>query len=309
MPIVLGGTLGVTDQNSVTRAGVNINNTRFGHNTTSNILTITPKLRMQASSAVPQPNSNIIALNDFWTYRTGFFRTGTSTSAYPGDTSYGNGPENRLVSTQTATFSYSNASLAASLGKEDNNDFTYHLANGATVFLWACGSSASITSYSTTPAGTYTSIYNAGEISVRRSAYSGKASDITSATETWSRTAGNSGSWSAGCIFPGVFSNFTTTANPTANAGDYYIRTLPAGRALIVLSGSGPDGNSNVTPTGTSNIIQGANWWYNGSIYQIIVNPTTSDIQLSWLAIVRDNYNNPLNNGFFGYSRVFIEVW
>lgn len=229
------------------------------------------------------------AASYLWTNRTNFIRNSYVLTTYPGDNYATNNALSRYSASWTSNFTFNGTGLAIESTK-------------ATVLHWAQGSSASITATTTTPAlssTTYT--LNWGEISVRADLVNANNNTVTACSQTWSRSANNAGSMGAVVVMPGDYRFVDIAQNPAANSGTNYVRTLESGEFMIVLSGSGPNSNSQRLPSLPAGVYcsAGCFWWYNGGIYQIVMNTTTTAQSVTWAT----------GSGFWGYNRAFIRFY
>lgn len=238
-------------------------------------------------------------LNHFWTYRANYFRRNLEggSSVWPGDDfnrDSGGGSVNRYLTTVSPAATF-NATALIGLSKKH------------TVIYLATGSSATINSY---PSATSVWSDNWGEISLVVARYDSIGRDRTSYSGTYTRSGGNSGSWSKMIIIPGWWDVATTVQNPVNNNGQYYDRSLPSGRIALFASGSGYNGDTKVPYSGT-NVIKGSEWWYNGSAMYLCVNNTGGAQTMRWDTAVRDNYGNitGYGAGLFGYNRKLFELY
>ena len=238
-------------------------------------------------------------LNHFWNYRGNYFRRNLEASSggvWPGDSfnrDSGGGSVNRYVGTVNPTTNFDAGALIG-------------LSKKHTVIYLAAGSSATISSY---PGAVSVWASNWGEISLVVARYDSLGRDRTSYSGSYTRSGGNSGSWSKMIILNGWWDVAATVENPVANTGVYYDRVLPSGRCALLVSGNGYNGDCRVTYSGTNNI-NGSEWWYNNSTMYFCINNTWGNQTMRWTASGTDNYGNPTGSqGMFAYNHRLFELY
>lgn len=247
-------------------------------------------------------DSAVNILTQFWDQRASYFRRNLESggSVWPGDDfnrDSGGGSVNRYLTTVSPAATFSATALQGMSKKH-------------TVIYLATGSSAAIQTYTS---GTVTNgIYSLSgqEVSIVVARYDGLARNRTSYSGTYSRSGGNSGSWSKMILLQGWWDVAAAVSNPTNNNGRYYDRTLPSGRLALFASGSGPNTGSLVPYSGT-NVIKGTEWWYNGTAMYLCVNNTASNQTMRWDTATLDAYGNisGYTAGLFGFNRWLFELY
>lgn len=243
-------------------------------------------------NAYPAPTTPtrtaIQAANYFWDNRTYFFRNSFAQTTYPGDNgawhSEGIG---RFATSASVTFSFNGYSLASE-------------SSTATVVSWTVGPTTSLTADTAVPSASNT-LYSVtfGGMGFQTLLVSALNSSVTSNSITWSRSSNRDGSIQGGIVLPGNYAVTSNAQNPAANSGTDYVRTLAAGEIMLVISNNNADYNPQVYPTlGTGlKAIYGAYWWYTDSVYQIIVNTSSSSANVTW---------DTNAGGFLNENRMFI---
>lgn len=227
------------------------------------------------------------AASYFWTNRSNYLRTSFATTSYPGDNAaWHTGSPDRFASSGSTSFTFNGSGTAES--------------SVATVLSWTAGPTTAITANTTTPSAAST-LYSItfGGMGVRTLLVNALNTAVTADALTWSRTSNRDGSIQGGIVLPGNYAVTSNAQNPAANSGTDYVRTLAAGEIMFVISNSNYDYNEQVYPTLGSglNAIYGTYWWYTDSVYQVIVNNSSSSANVTW---------DTNAGGFLGSNRMFI---
>lgn len=227
------------------------------------------------------------AASYFWTNRSNYVRTSFATTSYPGDNSaVHTGSSDRFASSGSTSFTFNGSGTAQS-------------AN-ATVVSWTVGPTTAITANTTTPSAAST-LYSTtfGGMGIRTLLVNALNTSVTGDALSWSRSSNRDGSFQGGFVLPGNYAVTDNAQNPGANSGTDYVRTLAAGQVMLVISNNNADYNPQVYPTLGSglNAIYGAYWWYTDSVFQIIVNNSSSSANVTW---------DTTAGGFLGENRMFI---